>query len=335
MSRSARPTLSVVVLAYQSRDRIDIALSSLREQELEDAFEVIVVDSGSDGCSEYVRHNYPEARLVCSPGRLLPGAARNWGLTAASGEYVAFLADDCAAAPNWLRERLALHRDGFDLVGGSVANGTPRSVVGTAGYLLEYSAVMPVRRVLEAQEVPHSLSYSADVFARLGSFPEDTRTGEDTLFNKRCMAAGATAAFAPEAHVAHRNLTGFRAFLRHQYTHGEGFAQCILRHDLEAPTGTVHATLRSLTYRMLVRYPAVAWFGKVRRLKRNAPARLPAFLALSPIIWAGLLATGLGAWEAGRRESREGCGSPSASRSGPAAAPSQSDRSRDSSPAVG
>ena len=48
------PVISVVVLAFQSRHRIDAPLRSLRAQDTGDTWEVIVVDSGDDGTADYV-----------------------------------------------------------------------------------------------------------------------------------------------------------------------------------------------------------------------------------------------------------------------------------------
>lgn len=112
MSRA--PALSVVVLSYNARERIDLALGSLRTQTIKEPFEVIVVDSGDDGTDEYVRAHYPDARLVRSEERLGVGAARNRGAAVARAPYVAFLADD---------------------FGGAVKNGTPFCAIGSAGFI--------------------------------------------------------------------------------------------------------------------------------------------------------------------------------------------------------
>ena len=67
------PAISVVVCAYQSRDRIDIALRSLAAQDLGEPYEVVVVDSGTDGCADYLEAAHPGVRVVRSGTRLHPG----------------------------------------------------------------------------------------------------------------------------------------------------------------------------------------------------------------------------------------------------------------------
>jgi hypothetical protein len=89
------PRVSVVVPLYQKAATVRRTLASIAAQTLGD-FEAIVVDDGStDGCGDAV------AALADSRFRLLrqanagPGAARNRGIGAARGGYVAFLdADD-------------------------------------------------------------------------------------------------------------------------------------------------------------------------------------------------------------------------------------------------
>jgi hypothetical protein len=76
------PVISVIVAAYNARARIHGALDSLREQDVEDPYEVIVVDSGDDDCAAHVSAAYPEVRLIHSERRLYPGAARNAGIRA-------------------------------------------------------------------------------------------------------------------------------------------------------------------------------------------------------------------------------------------------------------
>jgi GT2 family glycosyltransferase len=284
---STAPVISVVVLSYNARERIDIALGSLRCQTIDEPFEVIVVDSGDDGTDAYVRAEYPEVRLERSEERLGVGAARNRGIGAARAPYVAFLADDCRVTPDWLERRVARHREGYDAVGGAVTNGTPFRAIGSAGYYLEYTGVMPSARILAKQEIPHGLSYSRALLERLGGFREDVVAGEDTLLNRRIVADGVPIVTDPAIQIAHRNITALGPYLRHQRLHGRAVVQCRRRAGRGAvPVGRWWA---------YVSYPRMRWWNGVKRVTRGKPRWLPAYLALSPLIWAGLVAAGAGA----------------------------------------
>jgi hypothetical protein len=222
-------------------------------------------------------------------------------VAAARGEVVAFLPDDGLARPDWLRRRLARHREGYEAVGGAITNATPRDPVGTAGYLLEYSALIPSERVLAEQAVPHCLSYRRELIERFGGFPEDTETGEDTLLNRELARAGVPVRFDAEIQLAHRNLTRLGPYLRHQYDHGRGLMQCVALHGFESPVGTAEQPTPAAAWRMFVAYPALRWWHALGRLRRGRPDWVARYLALTPVVWAGLWATAAGAWREWRR----------------------------------
>lgn len=112
------PTVSVVIPFYRSR-YLRAAVESVQAQTFDD-YEIIVVDDGSPDRPEV------EGWLRADRGRLQyvsqenqgPAAARNAGIRAARGRFVAFLDSDDTWEPTYLEEQLAaLTRDrGFDLI---------------------------------------------------------------------------------------------------------------------------------------------------------------------------------------------------------------------------
>jgi GT2 family glycosyltransferase len=303
-AEAAAPVISVVVCSYNSRERIHVALESLRRQDLDEPYEVLVVDSGEDGCAEYLRRAFPEVRVVRSERRLFPGPARNRGVQAARGEYVAFLPDDGVARPDWLRRRVEMHRRGYAAVGGAITNATPLHPVGSAGYYLEYSALIPSERILAEQAIPHCLSYERRLLERIGPFPESTDTGEDTLLNERLRTAGTRIGFDSEIQLGHRNLTRVGPYLAHQYEHGRGLVQCVETYGLSSPIGPADQSTARALMRIFVLYPALRWWHALGRILRGRTRWVPAYLAVTPLVWAGLWATSMGAfaeWRARRQ----------------------------------
>lgn len=292
---AAVPVISVIVCSYDSRPRIATALDSLAAQDIDEPYEVIVVDSGTDDAARFIAERYPDVRVVRSEQRLFPGPARNVGVRAAEGRYVAFLPDDGIARPDWLRRRVAKHRDGFDAVGGAITNATPGHPVGSAGYYLEYSALIPSGEILSEQAIPHCLSYDRELFERLGEFPESTETGEDTLFNQRLAEAGVEVAFDPDIQLGHRNVRGIVPYLRHQYEHGRGLMQCIEQFGLGSPIGPAGQPPPMALYRIFALYPARRWWRGLHRIRRGKPQWVPEYLLVAPITLAGLWATSAGA----------------------------------------
>ncbi len=98
---SADPTISVVIPAYNAARWIGETLESVLAQTYQD-FEVIVVDDGStDETAAVVGEFGGRVRCIQQPNRG-QASARNAGIRAARGEYIAFLdADDL-----WLKEKL-------------------------------------------------------------------------------------------------------------------------------------------------------------------------------------------------------------------------------------
>jgi glycosyltransferase involved in cell wall biosynthesis len=289
---AATRVVSLVMITFQGRDRIDAPLRSAFAQDFDEPFEVIVVASGDDGCAEYVRDYFPAARVVHSRQRLWPGAARNRGLREAGGRYIAFLADDCLAAPDWLRRRVSKHREGFAAVGGAITNGSGWHPIGMAGYLLEYWPLIPSDGALAAQPIPHTLSYERRLFDLLGEYPEDVNAGEDTLFNRRCVEAGVPIGFDSGIQIAHDNVTGLGAYLRHQWDHGRGLASCIDRHGLGRQDGRPPAP--PSPFHALIRYPSRRLFSPLRQLRKGPRRWLVAYLMLAPITAAGAWAAAFG-----------------------------------------
>lgn len=285
-----KPAASVVVCAFNSRKRIGTALASLRLQDYLEPFEVIAVVSGTDGCGDWLRTYHPDVRVVDGGVRLYPGAARNAGVRVATGPFIAFVPDDCEATPGWLRTRAEHHGRGVPLVGGAIDNGTPRSVIGTAGYYVEYAASIPKHEILSKQTIPHTLSYSRSVFQEVGLFPETEVPGEDTLFNARCRDRGLAVEYEPRAVLRHLNITQPLAFLRHQFEHGRGAAMC--SRGSKAPLNLAPRQWRDT----FVRYPAWRFRRTVQLLRMASGTRLIPFALLSPWILAGYLAAAYGTW---------------------------------------
>jgi glycosyltransferase involved in cell wall biosynthesis len=85
--------ISVVIPTYNRLGYLKQALESLEQQDYP-VWEIIVVDDGSiDGTKEYILANKANVTLLtqCNFG---PGAARNKGIDAATGDYIAFLDSD-------------------------------------------------------------------------------------------------------------------------------------------------------------------------------------------------------------------------------------------------
>ena len=62
-----------------------------------------MVDSSSDGTGEVVARDFPQVRLVQSPGRLFPGDARNRGIAVSPALFLAFVGSAAGETVGYLR----------------------------------------------------------------------------------------------------------------------------------------------------------------------------------------------------------------------------------------
>ena len=95
MSSPNTPLLSLIIVAYKSRDEIGACLASLPGTLEARPIEVIVVDnSPGDGTGELVRTKFPGVDYVAAPANLGFGRANNLGYARARGEFLLFLNPD-------------------------------------------------------------------------------------------------------------------------------------------------------------------------------------------------------------------------------------------------
>ncbi|HEX7490074.1 MAG TPA: glycosyltransferase family 2 protein [Candidatus Limnocylindrales bacterium] len=116
-NRPNAPAVSVIVPAHNRAETIAAAIESIRSQTFED-FEIVVVDDGSsDGTADIARaleSKEPRLRVHAHPHNRGAQAARNTGIRAARGEWIAFLDSDDLYYRDSLELRLAAAK-GTDL----------------------------------------------------------------------------------------------------------------------------------------------------------------------------------------------------------------------------
>ncbi|HKY04323.1 MAG TPA: glycosyltransferase, partial [Blastocatellia bacterium] len=182
------------------------------------AFDVVVVNSSVDKTGAIVKEQFPSVRLIEAEKRLFAGAARNVGVRATRSAFCLMLDSDCVARSDLIDRMMARHREGeYAAVGGSLGNGTPNSLSGWIGYLIEFKEFMPSTPLRLEKMIPTAnICYRRDVFERLGLFAEDMWPAEDLLFNWRIYNSGERLLFDPSIQVTHLNRTGWREVLSYQ-----------------------------------------------------------------------------------------------------------------------
>jgi GT2 family glycosyltransferase len=98
----------VIVVTWNRRNLLRLCLQSLTRQDLNQTFEVVVVDNGSDDGSpemvlmEYGKSTRVHVKLIRNRENRGFCAANNQGFAASDAEFVALLNNDAEAEPHWL-----------------------------------------------------------------------------------------------------------------------------------------------------------------------------------------------------------------------------------------
>lgn len=103
------PKVSVIIPAYNRAHCIQRAIQSVQSQTYKD-LEIIVINDGStDNTGEIVK-SIPDDRIryICCETNRGAGAARNEGMKAAEGSYIAFLDSDDEWLPEKIEKQIAL-----------------------------------------------------------------------------------------------------------------------------------------------------------------------------------------------------------------------------------
>jgi glycosyltransferase involved in cell wall biosynthesis len=186
--------VSVILPIFNSERFLAEAIESLYAQSYRN-LEVIVVDDGSADGGAKVAQGYP-VRYYAQPHRG-QGAARNFGIQQARGEFLSFLdADDL-----WMPEKTA----------GQMAMLAARpELEAVFGWVEQFSsaeAASPKTRfagtILKGIH-PGALLIRSASFARIGLFAADWQIGEFMDWYARAMEAGLAAAVLPEVVVRRR-----------------------------------------------------------------------------------------------------------------------------------
>lgn len=282
---SQEPIVSIVVPAYKSAETIAKCLESLASQETDLPYEVTVVESSGDGAAGIVREQFPWARLIESPVRLLSGAARNLGAAASTGELLLFIDSDCVAEADWIEKMRQAHKE-FDGAGvaGAVLNGNPENPVAVASYITEFSVFFDLGETRRMDYLPScNLSYKMDVFRKYGGFDPDQPLYVDLMFNKRLSAAGEKLLFRPDIGVQHWHRTTLKEYLRHELSRGKSAVAARRKGLLVGKWWVAHPFMASLAVPLLFLHKSFAF---PYRFMRTYPSG--GLIRALPYVWMGL-----------------------------------------------
>ncbi len=281
------PQVSVIIPAYRSQATLAQTLESLQEQTFGD-FETLVVDSSpDDAATRTIMERFPEVRYYHVERRLLPHAARNYGVERARGELLVFTDPDVVTDHRWLEHLLAAAgKSQGVVVGSAICFG--RRWVDLGAHLAKFDKWLPRPGPVEVDMGPTmNLLVRREVFEAMGPFPGGTMHG-DTLYGWRLRKAGIALPLAGDAVVAHHHTHTWRGLIAERFSRGQAFGA--LRIDEESLVGM------KLLQTLLISLLPLRLASQLLRVWRNArQAEMAAdFWRVLPIV-----VSALAAWLAG------------------------------------
>ena len=226
------PGTSVIIPVRNGAPWIRDLLAALLHQRGAGANEIIVVDNGSDDGTPELVSGFP-VRLLVETQHRGPSAARNVGMQAAQGEWLAFLDADTLPSRHWLA---ALVRPLAD-----------PAVTCTGGKTISYLPSSPAERFM-ARLPMHAFEFKTGrrlfpFFASrnfacrrsqalaIDGWAEEMPTAEDVDFCTRLRRRFPGAAqFVEDALLFHRDRADDAALRRQAWSYGQGLAHIYRRY---------------------------------------------------------------------------------------------------------
>jgi len=233
--------ISVVVPTCDRPAGLNELLAALRRQEpVDGSFEVIVVDDGSrtpvadqlGGTAEGL-----DLDVIRTENRG-PAAARNTGVAAARGEFLAFIDDDCLPATDWLSTLDRARREYPEAtLGGRTVCGLSGNRWAESSQALEDAVYRRANRDPSRSRFLSSknLAMPRALFRRCGGFDPAFRFSEDRDLCARLVGAGERLVYLPDAVVEHMNPSDRRRFWRQHFGYGQGARRFHRRHSGGSP----------------------------------------------------------------------------------------------------
>ncbi len=277
------PGLSIIIVSYNASRTIARCLAALEQQTVKSGVEIIVVDSSTDDTADIISAGFPSVHLHTFAARKYPGDARNYAISQARSNLLAFIDADCLARPDWAQQILAAHQTDRAAIGGVIDNANPNHLVGWVYYFCEFAAWMPGSKPGVVEEIPGAcLSFRREMFDRYGPFLGGTYCS-DTAFHWRMARDGHRPWLDPTIRIAHINPTRLWALWRHEVHHGRYFASVRVEEQAFSP-------LRRLVYIVAAPLLPFLLFSRIAVCVCKKGRYRCRFLCLAPLVLLGKMA---------------------------------------------
>lgn len=199
--------VSIIIPVFNDEKGLETCLDALERQTFpKDHYEVVVVDNASTVDIKNLVARFPQAHY-CYEGKPGSYAARNKGLTIATGDIIAFTDSDCIPAPNWVERGVSTLRQVPDcgLVGGAITIFVKDPKRPTGVELYESIKGFPQKEYIEKSQFGATANVftSREIIDAVGYFNSELKSGGDAEWGKRVAKAGYPLHYADDVEVRH------------------------------------------------------------------------------------------------------------------------------------
>ena len=230
------PIVSVLIPTWNRARLVQDAVASALGQTLEDLEVVVVVDGSTDGTADVLRARFddPRLRILEQTNTGLSGA-RNAGIDAARGTYIALLDDDDRCLPERLAQQVRAldeHPEAALCLADAAYEGGAGAVTGTLHGQPDYRPPDSLRAMFEgAWTLPSVMLFRASVLRAL-RFDPSIRCQEDTdlLFRFHRGGHGVVSVDTPLVRYATVAVEGGGRISERRAEMDEAYARIYVRH---------------------------------------------------------------------------------------------------------
>lgn len=242
---------SVVIAVRNEKKIIKQCLKGVFAQDINERFEVIVVDGMSaDGTFELLQELQKDYDFRLLKNKKINAAAgRNRGIKNATGKFIAFIDGDAIPEKEWLKNIKSVfdnHEESVAGVGGpdllpkdSSEKEECIGLVMTSPFARGGKLNPSTQHSLSTKEksVGHiptcNLCLRKSIIEEMNGFDESFVKGQDLELNHRIRKAGYTLLYAPQVKVVHYRKDSFRRFARQIYKWAKAKIAIIKKHGVE------------------------------------------------------------------------------------------------------
>lgn len=241
---SGKAKITILIPVKDGGEGFRRCLDGIRDQKVKDAFELVVVDSGSTDGSRELAAAAGAKVLDIPPSEFNHGAARNLGALAGSGEILVFTVQDaCPVGSGWLESLVApLLAD--ECVAGTYGRQLPHEDATPPEVWFLNFLYGPRPRTQQASSVAE-LSLETTMFSNVNSairrsawepdgFADDIIMSEDHEWARRALLNGWQIEYLPDAAVRHSHRYSVSDAFRRFFDSGVSAERAYLAGGAEA-----------------------------------------------------------------------------------------------------